>query len=88
MNKFIFVMQHAPTAEQLTAAAGGGLEVVQISDKKLLIVPDDANLGKEWFTARAEEIVKAVGGIEEGDTAHIMGQALSLIHISEPTRPY
>lgn len=72
--KFIFVMQHNPTAEQLTAASEGGREIVQIQDKKLLIVPDDANLGKEWFTTRAEEIVKAVGGISEGDTLHCMGQ--------------
>ncbi|MSU56212.1 MAG: hypothetical protein EXS51_02805 [Candidatus Taylorbacteria bacterium] len=74
MKKFIFIMQHAPTAEQITAASEGGREVVQVNDKKLLIVPDDANLGKEWFTNRAEEIVAAVGGISEGDTLHVMGQ--------------
>lgn len=74
MKKFIFIMQHQPTAEQLTAASEGGREIVQIADKKLLVVPDDAELGKEWFTTRAEEIVKAVGGIEEGDTLHVMGQ--------------
>lgn len=74
MKRFIFVMQHAPTAEQLTAASEGGREIIQISDKKLLVVPDDANLGKEWFTTRAEEIVSSVGGITEGDTLHVMGQ--------------
>jgi hypothetical protein len=66
-------MQHQPTTEQLTAASEGGREVVQIASKALLVVPDDANLGKEWFTTRAEEIVKAVGDISEGDTLHVMG---------------
>jgi len=72
--KFIFIMQHQPTAEQLTAASEGGREIVQITDKKLLVVPDDANLGRDWFVQRAEEIVKSVGGIKEGDTLHCMGQ--------------
>jgi len=73
-TKFIFVMQHAPTAEQITAASEGNREVVQVSDKKLLIVPDDAELGRDWFVQRAEEIVSSVGGIAEGDTLHVMGQ--------------
>lgn len=67
-------MQHAPTTEQITTASEGGREVVQVNDKKLLIVPDDANLGRDWFIQRAEEIVAAVGGIAEGDTLHVMGQ--------------
>ena len=74
MKKFIFIMQHAPTTEQITTASEGGREVVQVNDKKLLIVPDDANLGRDWFIQRAEEIVAAVGGIAEGDTLHVMGQ--------------
>ena len=74
MRKFILVMSHAPTNEQLVAASEGGREIVQVADKKLLVVPDDANLGKEWFTSRAEEILAAVGGISEGDTLHVMGQ--------------
>ena len=73
-NKFIFIMQHAPTPEQITAASEGNREVVQVSDKKLLIVPDDAELGRDWFVQRAEEIVSSVGGIAEGDTLHVMGQ--------------
>jgi hypothetical protein len=73
-TKFIFIMQHAPTVEQITAASEGNREVVQVSDKKLLIVPDDAELGRDWFTQRAEEIVSAIGGIAEGDTLHVMGQ--------------
>jgi len=72
--KFIIVMSHAPTNEQLVAASEGGREIVQIADKKLLVVPDDASLGRDWFTQRAEEIVTAVGGISEGDTLHVMGQ--------------
>jgi hypothetical protein len=73
--KFIFIMQHQPTAEQITAASEGGREIVQITDKKLLVVPDDAELGRDWFTQRAEQIVAAVvGGINEGDTLHCMGQ--------------
>ncbi len=74
MKKFIYIMQHAPTPEQITAASEGNREVVQVSDKKLLIVPDDAELGRDWFVQRAEEIVSSVGGIVEGDTLHCMGQ--------------
>ncbi len=71
--KFIFVMQHAPTADQIAAAQAVG-EVVQLQDKKLLVVPDDANLSRDWFVQRAEAVVTAVGGIKEGDTLHCMGQ--------------
>lgn len=74
MAKFIFIMQHVPTPEQLSAAAEGGREVVQVADKKLLVVPDDPNLGRDWFTARAEAVASAVGGFAEGDTLHVMGQ--------------
>lgn len=74
MSKFIFVMSHAPTAAQLEQAAVGGRQVVELGQKPLLVVPDDANLGREWFVTRAEEVVAAVGGIEEGDTLHVMGQ--------------
>ena len=73
MAKFIFVMQHQPTTEQLSAAAKLG-EVVQLADKKLLAVPDSAELGREWFATRATAIIAAVGGISEGDTLHVMGQ--------------
>jgi hypothetical protein len=75
MKKFIFIMQHQPTTEQLTAASEGGREIVQIADKKLLVVPDDANLDRHFFEKRADEILAAVGGVSEGDVAHIMGQA-------------
>ena len=74
MSKFFFVMQHQPTAEQMTAAAAVG-EVVQLTDKKLLNVPDDPTLGKEFFAGRAEEIETALGGFGSGDTVHAMGQA-------------
>ncbi len=74
MKKFIFIMSHVPTKEQLVAASEGGREIVQVADKKLLVVPDDANLGRDWFVQRAEEIVSSVGGIAEGDTLHVMGQ--------------
>ena len=73
--KFIFVMQHNPTPEQLAAASEGGREVVQLADKKLLAVPDDATLGRDWFSSRAEAIVATVSGIVEGDILHVMGQA-------------
>ena len=71
--KFIFIMQHAPTPEQLTAAQAVG-EVVQLADKKLLVVPDDATVGRDWFVQRSAEVVSAVGGIAEGDTVQCMGQ--------------
>src|SRR3989338_2972194 len=77
--KFLFIMQHAPTPEQLTAASEGGREIVRIDNdpakKALLIVPDDKELGKEWFLARAEAIASAAGGFGVGDTAPILGQA-------------
>ena len=71
MSKFVFIMQHDPTPDQLKAAAEGN-EVVQLDkgDKKLLIVPDDSNLGREWFAQRADEIIAAVGGLQEGDILH------------------
>jgi len=74
MKKFIFVMSHKPTEDQLLAAQEGQRKVIQVDDKSLLIVPDEPELVRDWFTTRAEEIVKAVGGIEEGDTLHVMGQ--------------
>lgn len=67
-------MQHAPTAEQLSAASENGREVVQLVDKKLLVVPDDATLGRDWFVQRAEAVAAAVGGVAEGDILHCMGQ--------------
>lgn len=66
-------MQHAPTPEQITAAQAVG-EVVQLADKKLLVVPDDATIGRDWFVQRAAEVVTAIGGIAEGDTVQCMGQ--------------
>jgi hypothetical protein len=74
MRRFIFIMQHQPTPEQISAASEGGWEIVQINDKKLLVVPDDAGLGRQWFVRRAEEIAAAVGGITHGDILHVMGQ--------------
>jgi hypothetical protein len=74
MSKFIFVMQHQPTLEQLTAASERGREIVQLDDKRLLLVPDDPTLGRDWFTQRATEIVAAVGGLAEGDTLCAAGQ--------------
>ena len=74
MSKFFFVMQHVPTVEQLAAAAAVG-EVVQLADKKLLNVPDDAVLSKDLFKGRAAEIETALGGFGAGDTVHAMGQA-------------
>ena len=67
-------MSHKPTEDQLLAAQEGQRKVIQVDDKSLLIVPDEPELVRDWFTTRAEEIVKAVGGIEEGDTLHVMGQ--------------
>lgn len=84
--KFIFIMQHPPTAEQIMSASEGGREVVQLADKKLLVVPDDATLGRDWFVRRAEAVVAAVGGITEGDTAHIMGQQQLALAVNAAAR--
>lgn len=76
MKKFVFVMQHPPTPEQITAASNVG-EVVEMTKeaKGLLNVPDDPKLGRDWFATRADAILASVGGVGSGDTAHIMGQA-------------
>lgn len=66
-------MNHTPTTEQAAKATELG-QVVELQEKKLLTVPDDAGLGKEWFTARAEAIIASVGGISSGDVVHVMGQ--------------
>lgn len=89
MSKFIFIMQHPPTAEQIKAASEeDGREIVQLAlaDKKLLVVPDDAGLGRDWFVQRAEQVVSAVGGIAEGDTAHIMGQQQLALAVNAAAR--
>lgn len=65
-------MQHALTPEQ--KAAVGDREIVEIADKALLNVPEDPNLGREWFATRSEEVLAAVGGVSEGDILHVMGQ--------------
>jgi hypothetical protein len=68
-------MQHNPTPGQISGAvAESGRTVVELTEKKLLIVPDDPTLGRDWFVQRAEEIAAAIGGISEGDILHVMGQ--------------
>lgn len=74
MAKFVFVMQHATTVDQIAAAKDGGHDIVEVANKKLLVVPDDTSLGREWFTTRAAEILSAVGGVAPGDIVHAMGQ--------------
>ena len=75
-------MQHTPTAEQLAAAVEDGREIVQLADKKLLNVPDDPKLSRDWFAQRAEEILREVGGVMEGDVLHVMGQQQLAVAIS------
>jgi hypothetical protein len=73
MARFIFIMQHALTPDQRAAAEQIG-EIVELADKSLLNVPSDPDLPREWFVQRAEEILAAVGGVQEGDILHAMGQ--------------
>lgn len=80
MKKFIFVMNHDLTPEQKSSV--GDREIVEVADRDLLVVPDSPNLGRDWFVGRAEEIVAAVGGIEAGDTLHVMGQQQLVMAIS------
>lgn len=82
MAKFIFIMQHQPTPNQIEAAAMMAVDVVQLDDKRLLLVPDDPDLDRDWFVQRAEAIVVAVGGVEQGDTLHVMGQQQLAMAIS------
>ena len=67
-------MNHSATLEQLSAASNLAAEVIQFTDRDLLTVPHDPNLPREWFTTRAEEIIRLVGGIQKGDVLHVMGQ--------------
>ncbi len=71
--RFVFVMQHQPTIEQLESAGKIG-DIVQLEDKKLLNVPDDPALGRDFFVKRAEEIEVALGGFSSDDTVQAMGQ--------------
>lgn len=69
----IFIMQHPLTDEQREAAEKIG-EVVELSDKSLLNVPDDPSLNREWFVGRAQEILDSLGVNCFGDLVHVMGQ--------------
>jgi len=82
--KFVFIMNHAPTREQVNAAQdfGVGRRIVELTDKTMLVVPDDPALGRTWFTQRATEIVASIGGIEEGDVLHVMGQQQLVMAVS------
>lgn len=83
--KFIFIMNHAPTSEQLARAAEMGT-VVELTEKKLLAVPDDSSLGRDWFSARAAEIIASVGGVSPGDTVHMMGQQQLALAVNAAAR--
>lgn len=76
MSKFFFIMSHVATPDQIAAAHKDGHDVVELdaAGKKLLVVPDDAGLGRDWFVQRAEAVLAAVGGVRPGDTVHAMGQ--------------
>lgn len=73
-RRFVSVMQHQMTLEQAEEARLLG-EVTELADKSLLIVPDDPELGRDFFLQRAEEIIQAVGGLGFGDVFHAGGQA-------------
>ncbi|MFH1767026.1 MAG: hypothetical protein ABH826_02950, partial [Patescibacteria group bacterium] len=90
MKRFVFIMQHKPTDEQLEAARKMGVEKIIALDPgkpeaqaegvdyfgttASLIVPDDPKLNREWFVNRANEIVEAVDGFNQDDIVHVMGQ--------------
>lgn len=90
MSKFVFVMQHRPSTEQVEAARATGasrilcLTPTKDEDKvegieyggsvQLLNVPDDPSLRRDWFIHRASEILNAFGGMEATDIFHAMGQ--------------
>lgn len=89
MSSFYFIMQHKPTPEQLQAARAVADRILALAPAKaedrvegieyagsiaLLSVPDDPNLGREWFVDRAREIFEALTTPGEGDIVHAMGQ--------------
>ncbi len=71
MKKLHFIMSHAATADQLNAAREAGYEPVEWADKKAFVVPDQVDLGRDWFLERARNIGET---FTAGDAVHPMGQ--------------
>ena len=69
-------MNHPANTAQVEAAEKDGHKVIELTSeqKKLLTVPEDPNLGFDWFYNRSTEILAAVGGVKLGDIVHVMGQ--------------
>jgi hypothetical protein len=84
MERFIFIMIHPASEEQM--AACGDAHIEQVSDKGLLIVPDNPDLEREWFTSRAAEIEKSFAGFGKEDIIQIMGQQQLAMSVSALAR--
>lgn len=78
-------MQHPLTPEQVAAAQARG-EIVELGNKGLLNVPDEPELGRDWFVQRAAEVLAEVGGVAAGDVVHAMGQQQLAMAISAASR--
>ena len=52
-----------------------------------IIIEDFSNLGKEGISQKEKEFVKKIIKVLKSKSKGF-GESLSLIHISEPTRPY
>lgn len=88
MKRFVFIMNHPATPAQLEAARKDGHEVVELTNeqRKLLTVPDDPSLCRDWFYSQSVEILRTVGGVTDGDTVHVMGQQQLALAVSALAR--
>lgn len=86
MAKFFIIMQHTPTPEQRAEGAERFGEIVELGNKALLNVPEDPELGRDWFVQRATEILDAIGGVWPGDTVMAMGQQQLALAVNAEAR--
>ncbi len=88
MSKFIFIMNHPATAAQIEAAGKDGHRVIELTSdqRKLLTVPDDPELGREWFFQRSIDVLSCFDRVEKGDIVQVMGQQQLALAVSATAR--
>ena len=94
MQQDMLRMQEELEAKTYTAAAGGGAVSATVTGKRVLsaltidpdaVDPEDVEMLQDMIVAAVNEAMRAA---EQDSAATMQGLTLSLIHISEPTRPY
>jgi len=48
--------------------------ITVLDEKRLLVVPNVASLGRDWFVRRAADVIAEIGGLEKGDVVHVVCQ--------------